>query len=229
MAPKLKPIDNENLGQRAYLELRLALAEGRYRAGERVRLRDLADELGTSVTPVREAVLQLVNDGALHMKTPRDIRVRTLSADEYLDVLSMRKALEVLAIDKFVVLMKPRHLTELEKLEERHQAALKRGDYVTAVSMDRRFMFTIFDAVSSDIFLETLDRLWLVTRPTVSLLYSDEGTAKVNVGNHDLLAALQMGDASAAKRARCRLIDSCAEVIVEMLQRLENEPFVANG
>ena len=80
MKPKLKPIESDHLWQRAYLELRTALADGRYHPGERVRLRDLAEELGTSVTPVREAVLQLVNDGALELRSPRDIRVRSISA-----------------------------------------------------------------------------------------------------------------------------------------------------
>ncbi len=229
MAPRLKPIDSENLGQRAYDELRSALAGGRYRAGERLRLRDLAEELGTSVTPVREAVLQLVNDGALHMKSARDIRVRALTGEEYNEVVTIRKALEGLAIERCVDLMRARHLTELEQLEERHQVALDRRDYRAAISLDRRFMFTIFEAVEMPILLETVDRLWLVARPAVSLLYSDEGTAKVDVSNRELLVALQSGDAAGAKRARYRTLDSCGEVIIDMLQRQESDQVAANG
>lgn len=221
MAQKLRPIDSENLGRRTYVALRSALAEGRYTAGERLRLRDLAQELGTSVTPVREAVIQLVRDGALTMKNARDIRVRELTPEEYRELAAIRNALEGLAIERFVVRMTSRQLTALEQLEERHQTALDRGDYRAAISFDRRFMFTIFEAVDMPTLLDTVDRLWLVARPTVGLLYSDEGNASADLGNQTLLSALRNGDAEGAKRARSRQIDDCAEVIFEMMSRDE--------
>jgi DNA-binding GntR family transcriptional regulator len=218
MKPKLKPIESDHLWQRAYLELRTALADGRYHPGERVRLRDLAEELGTSVTPVREAVLQLVNDGALELRSPRDIRVRSISADEYLEVAAIRELLEGMAIERFVEIMGPGDLTELRAFEEKHQAALGRRDYRRAISFDRRLVFTIFEKVEMPILLDTLDRLWLLARPTVSLLYSDEGAVRAELDNQALLDALAAGNGRAAADVRRSQITECAQVIIEMLK-----------
>ena len=218
MKPKLRPIESENLGQRAYQEMRTALADGRYHPGDRLRLRDLAEELGVSVTPIREAVLQLVRDGALEMRTARDIRVRTVSPDEFAEIALVRQHLEGLAVERFVAQMQPRHLSELTAIDEKQQAALQRRDYRTAVALDRRFMFTIFEAVDMPILKETLDRLWLVARPTVSLLYSDEGAHRLKLNNDSVLTELAAGNVKRAADARRTQIEESVGIIIEMLK-----------
>jgi DNA-binding GntR family transcriptional regulator len=215
--PALRPIDHKNLGQLAYTELREALACGRFGPGQRLKLRDLSAGLGISVTPVREAVLQLVREGALHLRSPRDIRVRALTADEFLEAVEIRKYLESEAIGRFVSLMSTHQLAEIEDLESKHEAALERRDYHTAIALDRRLMFTIFKTADLPLYLEIIDRLWLLARPTVTLLYSDEGAAQVDLGNGDLLTALREGDTEAAKESRQRSLDEWAAVIVELL------------
>lgn len=229
MAPRLRPIENENLGQRAYQELRSALADGRYQPGDRLRLRDLAEELGVSVTPIREAVLQLVRDGAIEMRTARDIRVRTVSSDEFAEIALMRQHLEGLAVERFVAQMQPRHLAELTAIDEKQQAALQRGDYRNAVALDRRFMFTIFEAADMPILLETLDRLWLIARPTASLLYSDQGASRVELNNEAVLAALASGDFAAAADARRLQIEESIGVILDLLNEREIDEVAVNS
>ncbi len=229
MASRFRPIENENLGQRAYLALRDALMDGRFRPGERVRLRDLAEEMGISVTPVREAVLQLVNEGALHLRSARDIRVRVLSVEEYLEAVAVRKFLEGEALERFLERMQPQHLAELERIEERYQAALERGDYRTAVSLDHRFMFLIFEAAEAPIFLEILDRLWLLARPSVTLVFSEEGASQVDLGNSSLLAALRSGNATAVKEARWKSLDDSTQMIIRKLGAEETNDQSAVG
>jgi len=229
MPTRIRPIESQNLGQRAYSELRNALVEGHFRPGERIRLRDLADEMEISVTPVREAVLQLVNEGALFLKSPRDIRVRELSAKEFLETVDIRKVLEGQAISRFCENAVSTKLTELERLEDRHEAALDRGDYRSAVSLDRRFMFTIFEGAHMPVLLEILDRLWLLARPTASLLYNDEGASIVDLGNSQLLERLAAGDAEGAVAARCDVLDSSANAIIEILEPADCDDLAADG
>ena len=222
MSQRLKPIENENLGQRAYQALRSALIDGRYHPGDRLRLRDLADELGVSVTPVREAVLHLVKDGALEMRTPRDIRLRTLSAQEFSEIATIRQQLEGLAVERFAEKVEPRHLAELTAIDEKQKAALLKGEFRNAVALDRRFMLLIFEAVSMPILMETLDRLWLIARPTSSLLYSKEGASRLELNNHAVLAEIATGDFEAAAEARRLQIGESVGVITEMLAEQED-------
>jgi DNA-binding GntR family transcriptional regulator len=229
MATRIKPIESQNLGQRAHWELREALIEGRFRPGERVRLRDLAEEMGISVTPVREAVLQLVQEGALFMKSPRDIRVRELSVEEFLEIMEIREFLEGQAIERFAERATEQQLSELERLEERHMAAIGRGDYRTAITLDRRFMFTVFENADLPMYLEILDRLWLLARPTASLIYNDEGAAQVDLGNGQLLHRLEAGDVKGAVAVRRDDLDSSAKVIVNILESADRADAAAEG
>ena len=117
------------------------------------------------------------------MKTARDIRVRTLTAGEFAEIALIRGQLEGLAVERFAGRMTSSDLEELTRLEHEHRAALAKRDYPAAMACDRRFMFTIFEAVGMPMLLETLDRLWLVARPTVGLLYSDAGVARADQPN----------------------------------------------
>ena len=77
-------------GKLVYGRLSAALTQGQLQPDARLKIRDLAEAMGTSVTPVRDAVLQLVQEGALIMRSPRDIRVRRVSRKEYLEIRDIR-------------------------------------------------------------------------------------------------------------------------------------------
>src|SRR3546814_15882280 len=64
---------------------------------QRLKIGEVAERLGTSETPVREAVFQLAREGALEIKPRHYVRVRRLSAGEYLQVRDIRLELEPLA------------------------------------------------------------------------------------------------------------------------------------
>ncbi len=73
-----------------YGTLRESLATGRFKPDARLRIRELAEQLGTSVTPARDAILQLASEGALVLRSPRDIRVPVLSVERYLEIRAIR-------------------------------------------------------------------------------------------------------------------------------------------
>ncbi|OPH17657.1 GntR family transcriptional regulator, partial [Azospirillum brasilense] len=64
-------LEHDNLGGTIYQKLCEALMKGAFKPNDRLKIRDLADRLGTSVTPVRDAILRLVQDQALVLRSPR--------------------------------------------------------------------------------------------------------------------------------------------------------------
>ena len=76
---RFSTVQYESMGDRVYMQIASALIEGKLKPGDRLRIRELAAELGTSVTPVRDAILRLVQDGALVMRSARDIGVAQVS------------------------------------------------------------------------------------------------------------------------------------------------------
>lgn len=96
---------------------------------ERLKIRDLAEKMGTSVTPVRDAVLRLVQDGALIMPSPRDIRVRSLTLTEYLEIRSIRMELEGMVAAKAALrTATPEDVEKLALMLEHNETALEDTD-----------------------------------------------------------------------------------------------------
>src|SRR3546814_9540451 len=64
----LEPLDSVSLSEQVYGRLRSALMRAELKPDQRLKIRDLAAKLGTSETPVREAIFQLAREGALEIK-----------------------------------------------------------------------------------------------------------------------------------------------------------------
>jgi DNA-binding GntR family transcriptional regulator len=108
----IQTLNHSYLGSGIYELLREALITGRFQPDDRLRIRDLAEQLGTSVTPVRDAILQLAKEQALILKTPRDIRVPILTAAQYGEIRSIRLALEGLAAETAAALVTDSELAD---------------------------------------------------------------------------------------------------------------------
>lgn len=81
-------------GEYVYQEMRNAIQEGRYRQGERIREEDIAQSMGVSRTPVREALRRLQTRGLLEFAAGRGLVVAELSKQQVLELYAMRELLE---------------------------------------------------------------------------------------------------------------------------------------
>jgi DNA-binding GntR family transcriptional regulator len=85
---------------RAYLHIQQAIASGELGPGDVLSEVELAGELGSSRTPVREAIGQLVSEGLLEQTPNRATTVARLTRDDIVDLYELREALEVFAAGK---------------------------------------------------------------------------------------------------------------------------------
>ena len=81
-------------GAIAYTELRRRILSGDLAPGSRLSQYDLAEEMGMSITPLREAVRQLASEDWVEVDTHRDVRVAPMSASEARQLLEVRLSLE---------------------------------------------------------------------------------------------------------------------------------------
>jgi DNA-binding GntR family transcriptional regulator len=98
-------VDTEQVGptlaavrERVRSQLHEWIVTGRLRPGDRLVERDLADELGVSRVPVREAIRRLEAEGLVAVRSPRRVVVRQLSRVDVEELFDVREALEVLAV-----------------------------------------------------------------------------------------------------------------------------------
>lgn len=161
------------LAEEVYSRLRLALMRAELLPHQRLKVRDLARGMGTSETPVREALVQLARDGAIEIKPRFYIRVRRLSLADYIDIRDIRLELEPMAAERAISNMRPADFDRLEALHHGLVAAEAGGEWGAALEANRAFHFSIFERAGMPALVQVLERLWLRVGPMLSELYPD--------------------------------------------------------
>lgn len=99
-AASTERIERRTIWEQAYAILRAQILDGRLAPGTLLNLRDLADQLAVSVTPIRDAVLRLVAEGLIEDAGSHEFRVTQLSEEEIKQTLDLRILLEVYALEQ---------------------------------------------------------------------------------------------------------------------------------
>lgn len=94
---KVSPLRRRRLVDDAAQVLREAILGGRFAAGARLRQTDLADQLGTSRTPIREALVRLQQEGLIELLPGGGVRVALLDLAEAVELYDLREVLDGLA------------------------------------------------------------------------------------------------------------------------------------
>ena len=197
---EFKTIDHNNLGEVVYQNIAEALIKGALRPGARLKIRDLAQEMGTSVTPVRDAILRLVHEGALLLKSPRDIRVPVLQQERYLEIRTIRLKLEGLAAERAATIAEPADIKRLEALVGENERALSAREFARATEINQVFHFELANIAAMPILRGILHNLWLQMGPVISAAYADGGRTMIE-HHYVVLDAVRRHDAQAAKQA----------------------------
>jgi DNA-binding GntR family transcriptional regulator len=157
----LTALGPEHTGSRAdfvYHSLRNAIWEGHFAQGERIREEDIAQSLGVSRTPVREALQRLQRRGLLVVRPGRGFAVAQLSNRQISHLYAMREILEGSAA-RFAA----QHATdsEIAVLYQLQKQLSKEGHKLLAlVTLNRRFHQQIYEATHNQYLLEMLDVLY---------------------------------------------------------------------
>jgi DNA-binding GntR family transcriptional regulator len=99
-----------------YRALREGIASGAYRPNEALRAAAIADELGISRTPVREAFMRLASEGLVDYSPRHGARVVDLRAEELQELFELRSAIEEIAVRHAATKATPADVAELRKL-----------------------------------------------------------------------------------------------------------------
>ena len=161
----------ETLSEAAYERVAISLMDGAYVPGDRVATRGLATDLGVSATPAREAMLRLVNEGALELRNARTIVVPTLTAARLSEIYSVRYALEPMVAEHAAPNITEDEIRKLERTQERMRAAYDRKDYPGVFRENREFHFRIYGAAAMPLVSTFIKAAWLRIGPTFRLLY----------------------------------------------------------
>jgi len=218
----LERLDSSSLSERVYAQLRTALMRGELAPDQRLKIGDVAVRLGTSETPVREAVFQLAREGALEIKPRHYVRVRRLSASEYLQVRDIRLNLEPLAAERALPHIQTDDIAALRAVHARLVAAEASHDYPAAVHANFEFHFGLYLRSSMPILIETLESLWVRAGPLFNYLYPHGHPTYDGAHQHEtVLEALERKDGYMLREAIRQDLIEGGRNFVRHLQAME--------
>lgn len=198
----MRELQRANLASRAYDELRASLMEGEFEPGQPLRLRVLSDMLGTSQTPIREALMQLVAERVLTFEPGRSPRVPELTLSRFLELREIRVVLEGLAARKATEHATPALIAELRGQHERLARAKAAQRFKDTLSANREFHFTLHRASGMDTLVWMIESLWVQTGPYLNFLYPSGVPAGDSVHPHEeILAGLEVHNPDAVAAA----------------------------
>ena len=211
---------------RAYGALRDGILDGRYGFGDKLGEIEVAEELGLSRTPVREALRRLGSEGLIEVLPNRGARVRTWTAQDLAETYELRAVLEGLAARRAATRIEPPALDEMDRLATTmvtvdpslgHRPA---GEFGELAALNARFHELIVTAAGSAQLASTLQGL--VQLPLVMRTYrryTPAALARSHSHHREIVDALRAGDGGWAESvmrshvlaARAVLLDSHRE------------------
>jgi DNA-binding GntR family transcriptional regulator len=189
-----------SLGDDIYRRLSDSLVQGVLRPEERLKIRDIALQMGTSVTPVRDAVLRLVQERALYLRSPRDIRVRTVGMEEYIEIRDLRVELEGSAAAAAAERATEDDVRRLDRLVRDNARSLRAGNKALTSELNQRFHFEIASIAKMPVRTSILRRLWLSMGPWISENYAMASPLMIQF-HYAAVDAIRARDPEAARAA----------------------------
>ena len=202
------------------LEVRRLLVTGELAPGAPVRQESLAERLGVSRVPVREALKVLEGEGHVVYLPRRGYIVAELSVDDLVEVYRMRELLEAEAIRVAVPRLTPAILDQLSETARAVDHAGAQGDLAMMTASNRRFHFLLFDAAGLPRLARTLRQLWDATDVYRAVYFAEPANReRVRHEHGDLLDALQKADAHEAIAAQAAHREHSVASVRAALQR----------
>ena len=222
-------VPHQQLYEKVSQHLRAAILNGEIKPGEWIRQKRIAEELGVSQIPVREALKELASEGLVEHVPYRGVRVINWSAADIADLYAQRACLESRAAGAAAEHITPAQLQALQELQTQLEQNLDPNHLKTYRELNRRFHQAIYQISQRDYLIRTLDQMWSAFPTMLFGNFSQTSNQPLTERDqadlrehHSILAALEAHDSVQAERAMFEHIQSASETFQSILM---NRPF----
>jgi DNA-binding GntR family transcriptional regulator len=185
-----------------YQYLKGQIITGELKPGEKLMAQQVAEQLGTSPTPVREVLHRLASEGLVERSPFKGTMVARLSQRDLHDLYEVRLPLEELAVTFLATSATEKGTPRLEELVAKMDAAASSGDASGRILWAKEFHVTLYKELDNPHLRDTLLFLRDKSSRYINILraaFSEPvGSAKIH---RDILDAIRRGDARAARAA----------------------------
>ncbi|WP_300277198.1 GntR family transcriptional regulator [Peptacetobacter sp.] len=201
--------------------LRKAIVEGNLKPGQRLMEVQLAEQLGVSRTPVREAIRKLELEGFVIMLPRKGAYVADMSVKDIIDVLEVRGALEGLAANLAAERMDENEIEELKKASEALNKAMETEDLDEILKRDVEFHQRIFEASGNKKLTQMINSLWEQVYRFRAGYMSDQNAMQGIIEEHEhLIDAIVSGEGEKASKCAKEHIERAEQYMIDKADRI---------
>jgi len=221
--PVLRQVSRETLQEQVYRQLREALMSGRFEPGQKVTIRGLADALGSSPMPVREALHRLSAENAFEVSGTARLRVPMMTAERLREIRDARVALEGLLAEKCISHLQQTDLDDIQRIYADMQDAADTTDVPRYLWTNFAFHRRIYAVARADLIVAAVENFWLHMGPCFALVAPDKSHLNRSMEAHSrIVAALEARDPAAARAAVTDDIMQAADSLGRLLAKRDN-------
>jgi DNA-binding GntR family transcriptional regulator len=193
--------DRKIAHEETYRTLYYAIITGSLEPGKVLTIRGLAEQLGCSPMPVREAVRRLVALGALEMQSTRRISVAPMTKERFEEIWSARVLLEPEIAARAIPHSSKLLIKELERIDNELSKVMDNGNPDAYCLKNWEFHFTLYRASGCPILLRLIESVWLQFGPFQRMVTGRLGTSYLVDQHQAAVKALKDKDEPALREA----------------------------
>lgn len=224
LAP-LKPFVTKSA--RVYEAIREAILDGHVEPGTRINLAQISKQLGTSETPVREALKRLESERLVRAEPHTGFIVAEISLAELIENLVLRREIEAMATQLAAAEMTEADIDELVKYVDRMERAATKGNSSAFVRINKEFHLALISRCPLDAVRRAAIELWEVGERTRALFVRQPRTEWSQEEHRQMIQAIQSGDLATLGDLVRRQKSASLEVALDLLGDDERERYAA--
>ncbi len=192
--------DKYSLRGRVFRKLREDILNGKYQENDELKEAAIAEELGVSRTPVREAFRQLELEGLIRIVPNKGAYVTGISVSDVADIYEIRSLLEGLCARWATKKITKDRIEELEEIILLSEFHLEKGHYEQLIELDNRFHMSLYEACESKMLIHLLkDFHQYVQKQRQQTLSNHERSAAAVAEHKSIMEAIRDGNAQLAE------------------------------
>lgn len=201
-----------------YDSLYASIICGHFEPGKTLTIRGLAEELGVSPMPVREAIRRLVALGALEMRSTRRVSVAKMTEERFREIVDSRTLLEPEVAARALINCNEELIKRLVSIDSEIAMAMNTGDPDAYSLKNREFHFTLYEAANCPIMLRLIESIWLQFGPFMRVVVGRLGTSLIVDQHINAVEALRNNDEAALREAiKLDIYDGMDRIGLELL------------
>lgn len=199
-----------------YEELKMQILTGKIVPGTRMMEVELAEDMGVSRTPIREAIRKLEKEGLVTIEPRRGAYASQISVKDMVDILEVRQDMEGLAAYFAASRMREEQFEELKRTSDAYNKAVEEGNTANMIAYDTKFHRIIVESCNNNILVHMIEQLQELVLRFRYIYYDNFRRAENMPEEHrQIMEAIRDGRAEDARTAADVHIDRLKDMVIK--------------